>query len=75
MALGRQCWPSAQYSKRECLEITDIPSLLSDKALEEIVCKAITKAGVDVNADDIDDCHRVTSKGHAIIKFGKKKIG
>ena len=32
---------------------------MSDKDLEEVVCKAITKAGVNINADDIEDCHRV----------------
>ena len=28
---GRQCWANAQYSKRECLEVTGIPtSILND---------------------------------------------
>ena len=34
----------------------------------------ITKAGVDINADDIEDCHRVGNKSQTIIKFGKKKV-
>ena len=74
IALERQCWANAQYSRRECLEITGIPSSVSDKDLEEVVCKAIAKAGVDINADDIEDCHRVGNKGHTIIKFGKRKV-
>ena len=36
--------------------------------------KAITKAGVDINADDIEEYHRVGNKGQTIIKFGKKKL-
>ena len=74
IALERECWAIAQYSRWECLEITDIPSLLSDKDLEEVVCKAITKAGVDITGDDIEDCHRVGNKGQTIIKFGKRKV-
>ena len=73
IALERQCWANAQYSRWECLEITDIPSSVSDKDLEEVVCNAITKAGVDINADDIDDCHRVGTKGQTIIKSGRKR--
>ena len=74
IALKRQCWANAQYSRRECLEITAIPSSVSDKDLEEVVCKAITKAGVDITEDDIEDCHRVGNKGRPIIKFDKRKV-
>ena len=74
IALERQCWANVQYSRRECLEITGIPSSVSDKDLEEIVCKVITKAGVDLTADDIEDCHRVGSKGQTITKFGKRTV-
>ena len=56
------------------LGITGIPSSVSDKDLEEVVCKAITKAGVDINADDIRDCHHVGNKYQTIIKFGKRGI-
>ena len=31
IALERQCWANAQYSRRECLEITGIPSSVSDR--------------------------------------------
>ena len=72
--MERQCWANAQYSRRECLENTGIPSSVSDKDLDEVVCKAITKAGVDINANDIEDCHRVGNKGQTIIKFGKRKV-
>ena len=74
IALERQCWANVQYSRWECLEITGIPFSVSDKDLEEVVCKAISKAGVNINADDIEDCHRVGNKGQTIIKFGKRKV-
>ena len=72
--LQRQCWANAQYSRWGCLEITGIRSSVSDKDLEEVVCKTITKAGVDITADDIEDCHSVGNKGPTIIKFGKRKV-
>ena len=30
----RQCWANAQYSRRECLEISGIPSTITDTNLE-----------------------------------------
>ena len=74
VALERQCWAHAQYSRRECLDITGIPSLVSDKDLGEVVRKVITKAGVDITGDDIEDCHRVGNKDQTIIKFAKRKV-
>ena len=56
-SIEKQCWTNAQYSRRECLKISGIPSSLSDNDLEDIVCKAITKAGVEVSDKDIEDCH------------------
>ena len=38
------------------------------------MCKAITKAGVDIIEDDIEDWHRVGNKGQTIIKFGERKV-
>ena len=69
-AMLREC----QYSRWKCLEINGIPSSVSDKDLEEVVCMAITKAGVDFTTDDIEDCHRVGNKGPTIIKFGKRTV-
>ena len=74
IALEKQCWANAQYSRRECLEINGIPSSVSDKDLEEVLCKAITKAGVDITAVCIEDCHRVGNKGQTIIKFGSEPL-
>ena len=34
----------------------------------------ITKAGVDFNTDDIENCHHVGNNGQTIIKLGKRKV-
>ena len=59
---------------RECLEISGIPSSVTDNDLEDVVCKAITKAGVDVSDKDIEDCHRVGKRSTIIVKFCKRKV-
>ena len=41
--IEKQCWANALYSRRDCLEISGIPSSISDNDLEDVVCKAITK--------------------------------
>ena len=38
------------------------------------MCKAITKAGVDINAGDIEYRHCVGNKDQTMIKFGKRKV-
>ena len=73
-ALEKQCWANAQYSRWECLEITGIPSSVSDKDHEEVVRQTITKAGVDITEGGTENCHRVRNKGQTIIKFGKRKV-
>ena len=70
--MEKQCWANAQYSMRECLEISGIPSSVSD--LEDVVCKAITMAGVEVSDKDFEDCHRVGKGGATIVKFCKRKV-
>ena len=58
----------------ECLEISGIPPSVSDDDLEDVVCKAITKAGVEVSDKDIEDCHRVAKGVTIIVKFCKRKV-
>ena len=73
IALERQCWTNAQYSRRECLKITGSFSSVGDNDLE-VACKAMTKAEVDINADDIEDCRRVLKKDQGLIKFDNRKV-
>ena len=72
--IEKQCWANAQYSKRDCLEISGIPSSVSDNDLEDVVCKAITKAVVEVSHKEIEDCHGVGKRGTIIVKFCKRKV-
>ena len=72
--IEKQYWRNAQYSRRECLEISGIPSSVSDNDLEDVVCKAIAKAGVEVSGKDIDDCHRIGKRATTIVKFCKRKV-
>ena len=67
--IEKQCWANAQYSRRECLEISDIPSSVSENDVEEVLCQTITKAGVEVSDKDIEDCYQVDTKGTIIVKF------
>ena len=57
--IERQCWANAQYSLRECLETTGIPTSISQQSLEEKVCQIFEAIGVSVDKNDIDDCYQL----------------
>ena len=59
----KQCFENAQYSRRECLEISDISSSVGDNDHENFFCKGITQAGVEMSDKDIGGCHRVGKWG------------
>ena len=70
----RQCWANAQYSRRECIEVTGIPLSVSDENLEDKVLKVVKKLGVEVDADNIEACHRIKKDSdRTIVKFSKRK--
>ena len=74
VATERQCWANAQYSRRECIEISGIPSSVPDKELEGKVIEVFDKLGCNVNEHSIEACHRI-KKGSdkTIVKFNKRK--
>ena len=43
VALERQCWANAQYSRRECLEIVGVSHSVDDNSLEERLFKFLKK--------------------------------
>ena len=49
-------------------------SSVSDNDLKDVVCKAITKAGVEVSDKDIKDCHRIGKRRTTIVKLCKRKV-
>ena len=55
--IERQCWANAQYSRRECLEITGVPKSIPQQNFEEKFCQIFEPIGVSVDKND-DDCHR-----------------
>ena len=72
--IENQFCANTQYSRRECLEISGIPSSVSDSDTEDVVCKAITKACVEVSDKDIEECHRVGKRGTNIVQFCKREV-
>ena len=70
----KQCWGNAQYSRRECLEVVGIPSLIKIKDLEGKVCSVFNRIGVAINPDDIEACHRLHNDKETIVKFSRCKL-
>lgn len=58
----------------ECLEISCIPSSVGEKYHKDVVCRAITKSGVEVSDKGMKDCHRISERTQIIIKLCKNKF-
>ena len=71
--LEREVYVSQQYSRRECLEFTGIPSDVDNKDLEGKVCEILQAIDVNVNPDDLEACHRLKKKERTIVKFSNRK--
>ena len=69
----RQCWASAQYSRRECLEVVGIPTSITNDSLEANITKVFDKLGVHVEGKDIQACHRLKNNDRVIIKLSNRK--
>ena len=72
-SLERQFWANAQYSRRECVEISGIPKSMEDNALESTLCKIFDKVGMEINQNLIEACHRIGRQGNTIVKFTRRK--
>ena len=71
-----KCHANEQYSRRECLEISDIPTEAGDKDIEKKVLEVLDAIGAPVNTDLVEDCHRILSKGSpkkVILKLSHQK--
>ena len=71
--MERQCWANAQYSRRECLEVTGIPRHLSNKNLESKVLEVFSKVGCEILSRNIEACHCLTNNNRVIVKFLRRK--
>ena len=76
IVLERKCHANEQYSRRECLEISDIPAEAGDKDIEKKVLEVLDAIGAPVNTDLVEDCHCILSKGSpkkVILKLSHQK--
>ena len=64
---------TAQYVRREIVEISPVPGSISDQNLEEQVCKALPLTGIKVEDKDLHACHRIRRRGRVILKFKDRK--
>ena len=70
----RQCWENAQYSRRECIEISGIPNSIKDDDLEGKVLEVFDKLGVVIKEENVEACHRIKqSSDRTIIKLSRRK--
>ena len=76
IVLERKCWRNELYSRRERLEISRIPSDTEACELEETVLKVFEKRDVDVDPENVEDCHWLKTRNSSkkvIIKLSKRK--
>ena len=62
-----------QYLRRECIEIAEISSSITNDLLEEHVILIFEKLGVVMEAMDIVACHRLGKSGRVIVKLLNRK--
>ena len=71
--LERNAVASSQYSRRETIELNPVPADITEDALEENVCKALSLTGVNVVPNDLHACHRMKRSDRVIVKFKCRK--
>ena len=52
--MERQCWSNAQYSRRECIEVVDIPDSVDNSELEVKVLTVFQKIGCELSPQDLE---------------------
>ena len=74
--LERKSWSNEQYSRRECLEISGLPSSTEDSQLEGTVLQIFEKMDVKVYPQNVEAAHWLKSNNSskkAIMKMYKRK--
>ena len=56
-SVERQFWKNAQYSRREIVEVVDIPSSAEHDQLEPTICRILHHIGVNISGDKTEACH------------------
>ena len=70
--LARSLHAQEQYSRRECLEIVDIPVSIDDKNLQATVCNILNEIDHPCGPEDLEDCHRIKGD-RSIVKFSSRR--
>ena len=65
---------SAQYHRRQSLEINPVPRDIGNNVLEETVCRAISLTGHEVTPDDLHACHWLKNKDRVILKLNDREL-
>ena len=76
IVLERKYWSNEQYSRRECLEISGIPSDIEAGKLEETLLKVFGKLDVDDDPKNVEDCLWLKTRNSSkkvIIRLSKRK--
>ena len=60
---------SSQYNRKETIELNPVPADITEDALEENVCKALSLTGVNVVPNDLHTCHRMKRSERVVVKF------
>ena len=71
--LERNAVASSQYRIRETIELNPVSADITEDALEENVCKALSLTGVNVVPNDLHACHRMKRSDRVIVKFKCRK--
>ena len=65
---------TAQYVRREIIEISPVPGSISHQNHEEQVCKALSLTGIKVEIKDFHAYHHIKRRGRVILKFKNHKL-
>ena len=68
-----QFWANVQYSRREMLEMKELPKSLTNKEAETKVCQNFQSWDCNVNKEDLDAFHWLKNKERVIVTFCQRK--
>ena len=71
-SIERPCWGTAQYARRECLDVIGIPCEVNVDVLDEKVLNIFVKLGFDIPPDQIEACHRISKKAEQLFLISRK---
>ena len=69
LSAEREVWRNAQYSRRECVKISGIPTSVDNKELEPTIWKVLQHIDIDITEEKIESYHRINkSSDRTILK-------